>query len=158
MSTVVGTPYYIAPEVIKAEKFVFFFLVKYLRSSCANKPPGAQHVALRCAGVNHRVLCCFSFFLSRYGLQCDIWSLGIILFMLLTGIPPVSGDTDAELLMNVRNGELSLENQWTPDWATVSLVAVVSNSWFTAIDFRQTDAVHPKSRFVVIACLVAPDA
>eukprot|EP00750_Incisomonas_marina_P015834 INCI1871.2.p1 GENE.INCI1871.2~~INCI1871.2.p1 ORF type:complete len:500 (-),score=99.45 INCI1871.2:501-2000(-) len=74
MSTVVGTPYYIAPEVIKAEK---------------------------------------------YGLQCDIWSLGIILFMLLTGIPPVSGDTDAELLMNVRNGELSLENQWTPDWATM---------------------------------------
>ncbi len=55
----------------------------------------------------------------RYGLECDIWSLGIILFMLLTGIPPVSGDSDQELLANVARGKLSLENQWTPDWTTV---------------------------------------
>jgi serine/threonine protein kinase len=74
MSTVVGTPYYIAPEIIKHE---------------------------------------------QYGLECDIWSLGIILFMLLTGIPPVSGDSDQELLANVARGRLSLENQWTPDWTTV---------------------------------------
>ena len=39
--------------------------------------------------------------------------------MLLTGIPPVSGDSDQELLANVARGKLSLENQWTPDWTTV---------------------------------------
>lgn len=77
MSTVVGTPYYIAPEIIRAE---------------------------------------------RYGLECDIWSLGVILFMLLTGIPPIAGDSDQELLNNVGAGNLSLVNQWTPDWTQMSEV------------------------------------
>lgn len=89
MSTVVGTPYYIAPEVIRAQ---------------------------------------------AYGLECDIWSLGVILFMLLSGIPPVNGDSDQELLANVAQGKLSLKNQWTPDWDTVRVLMTLS--YFTEIESR----------------------
>ena len=43
MNTVVGTPYYIAPEVIQGQD---------------------------------------------YGLECDIWSLGVIIYTLIIGKPP----------------------------------------------------------------------
>ena len=55
MTTIKGTPYYIAPEVIK----------------------------------------------EVYDEKCDIWSLGVIFYVLLCGYPPFNGDTDVEIIQNV---------------------------------------------------------
>lgn len=33
-------------------------------------------------------------FTAKYDQRCDIWSLGIILFMLVTGEPPVAGSSN----------------------------------------------------------------
>lgn len=55
LQTIVGTPYYVAPEVLK----------------------------------------------GAYTNSCDIWSLGIILFIFLCGYPPFEGDNNKEIFKNV---------------------------------------------------------
>lgn len=54
----IGTPYYIAPEVLK----------------------------------------------RNYNEKCDVWSIGVLMFILLTGKPPFNGDTDKEILSFVEKG------------------------------------------------------
>lgn len=51
LTTKIGTPYYIAPEVIK----------------------------------------------KNYDQKCDIWSLGVIMYILLGGYPPFNGENDNEI-------------------------------------------------------------
>lgn len=51
-------------------------------------------------------------FLGQYDERCDIWSLGIILFMLVTGEPPVAGSTSNEILANIREGKLNFEGKF----------------------------------------------
>ena len=71
MKTVVGTPYYVAPEVLK----------------------------------------------GSYDKRCDVWSLGVILFVFLCGYPPFEGDNNKEIFKNVLKQELIFDPS---DWKTVS--------------------------------------
>jgi calcium-dependent protein kinase len=70
----VGSPYYIAPEVIK----------KY------------------------------------YDQKCDLWSCGVILYILLVGYPPFRGNSQKELLANIVKGQYSLTGS---EWSRVSIEA-----------------------------------
>jgi len=36
-----------------------------------------------------------------YNEKCDLWSVGVILYMLLTNEPPFQGETDAEILNRI---------------------------------------------------------
>ena len=47
-------------------------------------------------------------FKGTYDESCDVWSLGIILFMLVTGEPPVNGQTYEVILKNIKDGKLNL--------------------------------------------------
>lgn len=67
----VGTPYYIAPEVLE----------------------------------------------KHYDHRCDLWSCGVILYILLCGYPPFWGDRDSEIFRKVRRGLYSFKGA---EWATVS--------------------------------------
>lgn len=62
---VIGTPYYIAPEVLN----------------------------------------------KKYDSKCDIWSLGVITFILLSGIPPFNGKDDDEIFARIKRGNFSFENR-----------------------------------------------
>ncbi|SCU82184.1 LAFA_0C09648g1_1 [Lachancea sp. 'fantastica'] len=87
MHTVVGTPEYCAPEVgFKADR------TAYKRFSRAA-----------------------SFEQQGYDAKCDLWSLGVIAHIVLTGISPFYGDgSEASIIHNAKMGNLSFKsNQWS---------------------------------------------
>jgi len=71
MKTKVGTPYYVAPEVLRRE----------------------------------------------YTKSCDIWSIGVITYILLCGYPPFYGDSDNQIFDSVRTGRFDFPS---PDWDNIS--------------------------------------
>jgi len=71
MKTKVGTPYYVAPEVLRRD----------------------------------------------YTEGCDIWSIGVISYILLCGYPPFYGDNDAEIFNSVRSGQFDYPS---PEWDEIS--------------------------------------
>ena len=71
MATIVGAPYYVAPEVLH----------------------------------------------GKYGVDCDQWSLGVILYILLSGYLPFSGDNAAEVFEKISEGRFDFHHR---EWKKVS--------------------------------------
>jgi len=54
---------------------------------------------------------------GKYCQLSDIWSCGVIMFVILCGYPPFWGDTDAEVLQKVRLGNFNFKAN---DWKNIS--------------------------------------
>jgi calcium/calmodulin-dependent protein kinase I len=53
--------------------------------------------------------------MKGYDKQCDIWSLGVIVYILLCGFPPFYADNDAQLFEKIKKGEYEfLRPYWDP--------------------------------------------
>ncbi len=74
MTEKVGTPYYIAPEVLN----------------------------------------------KRYTKACDLWSVGVITYILLSNTPPFNAATDVEVLEVVKTGKFDFS---APIWESISASA-----------------------------------
>lgn len=48
---------------------------------------------------------------GSYRMECDLWSLGVILYMLLSGSPPFSGKNNQEIVSKVYSGTYSLRSK-----------------------------------------------
>lgn len=54
---------------------------------------------------------------DKYNEKCDIWSCGVIMYILLCGYPPFNGSTDTRILDKIRSGKFSFK----PDiWSSIS--------------------------------------
>ena len=42
--------------------------------------------------------------MGEYDEKCDIWSIGVVLYMILTGYPPFNGDNELEIINTVKRG------------------------------------------------------
>lgn len=54
---------------------------------------------------------------GNYGAECDMWSCGCMLYILLAGYPPFEGDDDYELCQSILKGKVEFEGE---EWEGVS--------------------------------------
>lgn len=54
---------------------------------------------------------------GNYGIECDMWSAGCVLYILLCGYPPFYGDDDYELCQNVIKGKFEMDGE---EWDDIS--------------------------------------
>jgi calcium-dependent protein kinase len=54
---------------------------------------------------------------KSYGPKCDVWSCGIIAYIMLCGKPPFNGSTDKEILSAIKKGFYHFN---APEWTGIS--------------------------------------
>ena len=95
----------------------------------------------------------------KYDEKCDLWSIGVIFYILLTGRPPFDGNDDEEILKNVEKGVYdktsypfpSLSNlakdlinkllQYEPK-KRISAEEALEHQWFKTAEFKKKDKVN----------------
>jgi calcium-dependent protein kinase len=54
---------------------------------------------------------------KKYNEKCDLWSIGVITYIILSGMPPFNGNTDQEIMKKVKQGKFSFSD---PCWSSIS--------------------------------------
>ena len=82
---------------------------------------------------------------GHYNELCDIWSCGVILYMILCSCPPFQGNNDKEIYQNIKDGKVNfIQNEWKsihqnvkdlilnmlcPDNKRLNAKKILTNNW-----------------------------
>ena len=95
----------------------------------------------------------------KYNEKCDLWSIGVILYILLTGRPPFDGNDDDEILSNVKKGTFDKHSypypllssqskdlinkllQYDPK-KRINADQAIEHPWFKSAEFKKKDKVN----------------
>lgn len=58
---------------------------------------------------------------NLYDEKCDLWSIGVILYILLCGYPPFNGANDEQIIKNVKIGKFRTDEE---EWENISKDAI----------------------------------
>ena len=50
-------------------------------------------------------------FIKKYNKECDLWSAGVILYMLIVGVPPFEGENDKKIISKIKTGIFDTNNK-----------------------------------------------
>lgn len=51
---------------------------------------------------------------GNYSSKCDLWSLGVIMYILLCGEPPFNGETDEKIMAKIMKGKFDFKCEHAP--------------------------------------------
>ena len=77
-----------------------------------------------------------------YDEKSDIWSWGVILYIMLSGLPPFNGSSNEEIFENIQTAEVDMSNE---HWFTISNPAKALIRWMLARE--------PENRPTAAECL-----
>ena len=81
----------------------------------------------------------------NYNEKCDVWSCGVIMYILLSGTPPFGGQTDDEILRRVKTGKFTFAHEC---WRSISESAKSLIKRMLTMD--------PKTRISATECIEDP--
>ena len=123
MTSLVGTSYYVAPEMISKKGCV---RAAWVRASTV-RVPVCMYATHHCLPTQHRTIlvvrnfvrkadaypyflpCTVPWCVRRYTMACDVWALGVMMYMILSGEPPFNGANEREILKSAQSGKFQFD-------------------------------------------------
>jgi calcium-dependent protein kinase len=99
---------------------------------------------------------------KKYNEKCDLWSIGVITYILLSGMPPFNGNTDQEIMKKVKIGKFAFSD---PCWSSItdkakdfitqlftydiekrpSAAEALQHPWITEMSHMTVDTAHAQT-------------